>query len=106
MLFRESSGVIGKIADPFCGYQVRHMDNQRIEARAALCLVDASDRLRILSICGEAVDGLRRNRDGLSFADQARRLRDGLVVERKYPGGLDHPAAAIGPCMHHQVEHP
>ena len=45
---------------------VADMDDQRIEARPALGLVDARDRLAIGRVGGEAVDGLGRHRDRLA----------------------------------------
>ena len=56
------------------------MDDQRIEARAALGGVDARDRFGIGGVGGEAVDGLGRHRDRLAGEDQPRGFGDRLVA--------------------------
>ena len=57
------------------------MDDQRIEARPALGLVDARDRLGVGRVGGKAVDRLGRHRDRLAGQDQPRRFGDRVVVE-------------------------
>ena len=60
--------------------QVRHMDDQRVEARAALGGIDARDRFGVGGVGGEAVDGLGRHRDRLAGEHQPRGFGDRLVA--------------------------
>jgi hypothetical protein len=87
-----------EIADRFGLRRGPHVDDQRIEARAALGGVDARDRFGIGGVGGEAVDGLGRHRDRLAGEDQPRRLGDRLVVERQDAGVLRATRARYSPC--------
>ena len=56
--------------------EVRHMRDQRVEARPPLGGVDPGDRARVGRVGAEAVDRLGREGDEAAVAQQARRLGD------------------------------
>ena len=58
------------------------MDDQRVEARAALGLEDAGDRLAVGRVAGKAVDGFRRQRDDLAGRQQRQRAVKSVLQGR------------------------
>jgi hypothetical protein len=78
-----------------CLGDVADMDDQRIEARPALGLVDPRDCLAIGGVGGEAVDGFGRHRHGLPGGDQPRGLGDRFGSFRQDAGVLRAHRAAL-----------
>ncbi len=70
-------GIEGRM--PLGHGHVGHMGDQRIEARPALDLVDAGDRLRLGGVGGQAIDGFGRNGDGLAAREHVDCRRNRLV---------------------------
>ena len=64
-------------------FQIRHVNDQRVEAWTPLRSVNAADRFSVRRIGGKTVNRLCRHGDGLSAGDQARGFRDSCIVERK-----------------------
>ena len=60
--------------------RVRHMRDQRIEARAALGGIEPRDRRAVGGVGAEAVDRLGRERDQPALAQHARGRRDRVAV--------------------------
>ncbi|MEA3042375.1 MAG: hypothetical protein QOH47_213 [Sphingomonadales bacterium] len=83
------TGDLGRLTD------IAHMDDQRIEARPPLGLVDPRDGLAVGRVGGEAVDGLGRHRHRLPGGDQPRRLGDRLGSISQDAGVLRAHRAAL-----------
>ena len=80
------SASLAELADPLGSGEIRHVHDQRVEARPALGLVDARDGVGVGRVGGEAVDRLGRHRDWLAGEDQPRGFGDRFIAEGKDPG--------------------
>ncbi len=76
----ERERLVAEFADPLRCAEVWYMDDERIEARAALCLVDAGDRLCIRRVGGKTVDRLRWHGDRFAGEDQPCGLGNAVVI--------------------------
>jgi len=92
---RQLHGLLAEFGD-FNGLpNVQDMDDERVEGRPALGLVDARDRFAIGRVGGEAVDGLGRHRHDATVGDQPRRRGDRLWSIRQDAGVLRVHRAAL-----------
>jgi hypothetical protein len=95
MAFRQRFGLRSELGD-FSGLaDAADMDDQRIEGRPALGLVDTRDRFAIGGIGGETVDRLGRHRHDPAADDQPRRRGDRLGSIRQDAGVLRAHRAAL-----------
>jgi hypothetical protein len=66
MLLRKAAGFVAEDTEPGRGREIGDVNNERIEARPALGLVDAGNGARVGGVGGKAVNGLGRNGDRLA----------------------------------------